>query len=99
MDAEEVVSRLGDLEDPNYGRVYIEYGGFTTSRTALYHEGRWCFDDERHGNSYYVCDSLLEALECIVSPPTEQQWEENLEEQRAGGPEAVDDQPPRRDEI
>lgn len=77
MDAKEILEKLGWLEDQNYGRVYIEYGGFSDSRTVLYHEGHWCYDDSKHSN-YFTCSSLGEALECMVSPPSENDWEENI---------------------
>ncbi len=77
MDIGEVVDRLSMLDDPSYGRVYIEFGGFSDSRTVLYHEGHWCYDDSKHSN-YFTCASLGEALECMVSPPSENDWEENI---------------------
>lgn len=78
MDITEMIGKIGELEDPNYGRVYIEFGGFSDSRTVLYHEGHWCFDDSKH-SKYYTCSSFTEALECLVNPPGEDEWVENIE--------------------
>ncbi len=76
-EAVEVLTKLGDLEDADYGRVYIEYGGFSDSRTVLYHEGHWCYDDTKH-SYYFTCLSFQEALWYMIDPPDENAWEDNI---------------------
>ena len=80
MDIFDTLQKVGDLEDPEYGRVYVEFGGFKNSKTILYHEGRWCFEDSAH-KEYFKCNSFVEALECLINPPGADEWEENVKQQ------------------
>lgn len=69
---------LESLIDSDYGRIYIEWGGFRTAREVMHSdEGGWMFSDAIHPHNFH-CASLREALGYMLEPPTEAAWEENI---------------------
>lgn len=86
MEAGEVLKQLEALEHPDYGHVYVEYGGSKDYRVAGYcKEGFWYYTDGIHMDRNYRCDSLQEALRWLADPPPEWMWDDNLEAQRREG--------------
>lgn len=80
MDIQELINGLSELEHPDFGHLYVEWGGIRDNRSVGFEHGYWYYSDTAHKIDTFICDSLEEALECILHPPTEDQWQDNIRE-------------------
>lgn len=82
MDTDELLKKLSAMDHPNYGHLYVEWGGIKDYRSVGFEEGQWYYSDGQHSLDNFYCSSLHDALECIIDPPTPDEWADNLQAQR-----------------
>lgn len=87
MDDTALLNALTDLRIPSpigeETALYIEVGTLKGYRVVGFNpdEGGWYYADGRFFGVFH-CTNLREALECLISPPSSGDWEENIADQR-----------------